>query len=127
MCEQVQYGFDCVCEHVKTNPGTTLYGCEFCGIYTASKPRCNKCEVQEQTAEPIESGLDLNSPISSLSLRGTDIYLLIQNNILDVKTLINQSEMDLIKLPNLGRSSLKRIKEFLQHHHLQLKPSKYKC
>jgi hypothetical protein len=26
------------------HPGSTEWSCEFCGIYTASKPRCNQCE-----------------------------------------------------------------------------------
>jgi len=49
MCEQEQYGFDCVCEHVKNNPGNIEYTCEFCGIYTADRPRCNKCETLTET------------------------------------------------------------------------------
>jgi hypothetical protein len=33
----------CTCEH------TTLktFVCEFCGVYNAMKPRCNKCEEEE--------------------------------------------------------------------------------
>lgn len=27
------------------NKGNIEYTCEFCGIYAANKPRCNKCEV----------------------------------------------------------------------------------
>jgi len=33
-----------MCDWVKENSGDTEYTCEWCGIYTASKPRCNKCE-----------------------------------------------------------------------------------
>lgn len=44
MCEQTKYGFDCVCDHIKANPGNKEYVCDFCGIYTADKPRCTKCE-----------------------------------------------------------------------------------
>lgn len=43
-CGNPEYGFDCVCDHVHKNPGDIEYSCEFCGIYSASKPRCNKCE-----------------------------------------------------------------------------------
>lgn len=43
-CGNPEYGFDCVCKHVYENPGDKDYSCEFCGIYTASKPICNKCE-----------------------------------------------------------------------------------
>lgn len=46
-CGNPEMGFDCVCEHVKKNPGNKNYCCEFCGIYTASKSRCNKCEESE--------------------------------------------------------------------------------
>lgn len=47
-CDQIKHGFDCVCDHVKENPGTKEYTCEFCGIYAADKPRCNKCEEDEE-------------------------------------------------------------------------------
>jgi hypothetical protein len=43
----VDFGFDDVTNHVKINPGNNVYVCEFCGIYTASKPRCNKCEQDD--------------------------------------------------------------------------------
>lgn len=43
-CGNTSFGFDCVCSHTNNNPGDEEYTCEFCGIYTASKPRCNKCE-----------------------------------------------------------------------------------
>ena len=43
-CGNPQLGFDCVCDFVKQNPGNNEYECEHCGIYHASKPRCNKCE-----------------------------------------------------------------------------------
>jgi len=45
-CGNPQMGFDCVCEWVKKHPGDINYSCEFCGIYTASAPRCNKCEKE---------------------------------------------------------------------------------
>lgn len=34
----------CSCEWMQTNPGINDYSCEYCGIYTASGPMCNKCE-----------------------------------------------------------------------------------
>ena len=40
----VEYGFDDVSDHVKKNPGKKNYCCDYCGIYTASRPRCNQCE-----------------------------------------------------------------------------------
>jgi hypothetical protein len=43
-CGNTELGFNCVCDHVKSHPGNTEYTCEFCGIYTASTPNCNKWE-----------------------------------------------------------------------------------
>lgn len=43
-CGNPKMGFDCSCEHEKKYPGDINYACEFCGIYTASEPKCNKCE-----------------------------------------------------------------------------------
>lgn len=43
-CGNPEWGFDCVCKHVADNPGDIHFSCEYCGLYTASKPRCNKCE-----------------------------------------------------------------------------------
>lgn len=52
MCEQTMYGFNCVCDHMEKNPGHNEYCCEFCGIYNASKPCCNKCECVTETVWP---------------------------------------------------------------------------
>lgn len=46
VCENPKYGFNCVCGWVENNPGNTAYICEYCGIYTASKPACSKCEEE---------------------------------------------------------------------------------
>lgn len=43
-CGNPRYGFNCVCEHVKAYPGNIKFSCEWCGLYTASRPKCNKCE-----------------------------------------------------------------------------------
>jgi hypothetical protein len=43
-CGNPEMGFNCVCDWVEKNPGDIAYSCEFCGIYTAGKPRCNHCE-----------------------------------------------------------------------------------
>jgi len=43
-CGNDKFGFDCVCEWVAEHPGNTDFTCEFCGIYEAALPRCNKCE-----------------------------------------------------------------------------------
>ena len=42
--ENVEFGFDDTTEHEKRNPGNKNFCCDYCGIYTASRPRCNKCE-----------------------------------------------------------------------------------
>ena len=44
ICGNPEFGLNCVCEFVSDNPGDKEFSCEFDGIYTASKPRCNKCE-----------------------------------------------------------------------------------
>jgi hypothetical protein len=41
---QTQYGFDDVTEFCKRHPGENEYACTYCGLYRASKPRCNECE-----------------------------------------------------------------------------------
>lgn len=43
-CGNQECGFDCTCHHSKMNPGRNKYSCEYCGIYTASNPRCSKCD-----------------------------------------------------------------------------------
>lgn len=53
MCDQTKYGFDCVCEWIHAHPGDIQYTCEFCGIYVAGAPRCNKCEEDECTPERV--------------------------------------------------------------------------
>ena len=39
--------FDDVSEYTERNAENIEFTCEFCGVYTASKPRCNKCEREE--------------------------------------------------------------------------------
>lgn len=46
-CGNPEMGFNCVCDHVANNPGDIEYSCEWCGLYTASVPSCNKCEADE--------------------------------------------------------------------------------
>lgn len=46
-CGNPQMGFDCTCLWVKCNPGDISYNCEYCGLYTAGKPRCNRCKAKE--------------------------------------------------------------------------------
>ena len=43
-CGNPEFGFNCMCSWMKKHPGTNEYTCEFCGIYTAAKASCNKCE-----------------------------------------------------------------------------------
>jgi len=46
-CGNPSMGFECVCEWVTNHPGNNTYSCEYCGLYEASDPRCNKCEEEE--------------------------------------------------------------------------------
>jgi len=46
-CGNTEMGFNCMCEWMKKHPGKNHYLCEFCGIYTASEPRCGECEKYE--------------------------------------------------------------------------------
>lgn len=48
MCKQVEFGFDCVCAWVREHPGSLEFSCEFCGLYTAGAPRCNRCECTNE-------------------------------------------------------------------------------
>lgn len=45
-CGSIEHGFNCVCDWVTKHQGDIEYSCEFCGIYTASVPQCNKCECE---------------------------------------------------------------------------------
>ena len=43
-CGNEKFNLDCICEWVENHPGDTEYCCIWCGIYTASDPRCSDCE-----------------------------------------------------------------------------------
>ena len=43
-CDNPKYGFDCSCKCESEHPGGVQYSCEFCGLYTAGAPKCDKCE-----------------------------------------------------------------------------------
>ena len=43
-CGNPKLGFDCICKWVEKHPGNKEFACIFCGLYRASKPRCNECE-----------------------------------------------------------------------------------
>ena len=43
--DPVELGFEDMTTWEEENPGSINYVCEYCGIYTASKPHCNKCEI----------------------------------------------------------------------------------
>lgn len=46
-CTNLEFGFDCVCQWEVDHPGNINYSCEYCGLYTAGEPRCNKCEKED--------------------------------------------------------------------------------
>lgn len=50
-CGNPEFGFNCVCDFVEDNPGSIDFTCEFCGIYTAGKARCNKCEADQPSED----------------------------------------------------------------------------
>ena len=51
-CGNPKYGFNCVCDWIEKHPGDNGYSCEFCGLYSASKPKCNRCECTLQYGLP---------------------------------------------------------------------------
>lgn len=51
-CGNPEMGFDCVCSFVASHPGNRSFCCEFCGIYEASEPRCNKCDEWQPAKKP---------------------------------------------------------------------------
>ena len=52
-CGNCHFGFNCSKEWQTLHPGTTWYACEFCGLYQASAPMCNKCELQEEETKSV--------------------------------------------------------------------------
>ena len=44
MKNQTELGFPDMTKWEQDHPGDIEWACPFCGIYTADKPRCNKCE-----------------------------------------------------------------------------------
>lgn len=55
ICGNPHFGFNCVCDHVRNNPGNNDYLCEFCGLYSASKPRCSKCELSKDFQDCLDN------------------------------------------------------------------------
>lgn len=43
-CDNVKFGFNCMCDWEKSHPGDISFSCEYCGLYIASEPKCNCCE-----------------------------------------------------------------------------------
>lgn len=60
-CGNPQYGFNCMCDWVELHPGQNSYSCEFCGLYDAAIPRCNKCQIVttitiiDEVCEPMDN------------------------------------------------------------------------
>lgn len=46
-CGNPEMGFDCVCDFVARYPGDKKFCCEYCGIYEAAVPRCNRCKENQ--------------------------------------------------------------------------------
>lgn len=49
-CGNPEMGFECICDFLARWPGNLDFTCEFCGVYTASRPRCNYCQQEEECA-----------------------------------------------------------------------------
>lgn len=47
LCINVQAGFDCMVDYENKHSGNKKFHCEWCGIYSASEPRCNCCEEDD--------------------------------------------------------------------------------
>jgi hypothetical protein len=56
-CGNVLFGFNCSCVWSRVKPGTITFVCEFCGIYEASQPQCNKCEAIVNDTGNVKEGL----------------------------------------------------------------------
>ena len=39
----------------KDHPGDIEFCCEFCGIYVAGKPRCNRCQGEAPKVKPVKT------------------------------------------------------------------------
>jgi len=65
-CGNLELGFDCVCEWVRKHPGNRTFTCEYCGLYSASEPMCNRCEETEDSgarnADPKAKGEHMKQP-----------------------------------------------------------------
>ena len=46
-CGNPQEGFECVCKWIKKHRGNVVYSCDVCGIYVASDPKCEQCEIDQ--------------------------------------------------------------------------------
>ena len=64
--------------------------------------------------------IDLNSKIDMLELTVRSNNVLKAEGIFTIKNLVQYTERDLIRLPNMGRKSLNEIKEHLAVHNLVL-------
>ena len=67
--------------------------------------------------------IDINESIKKLNLLTRTENNLMANDVFKIKDLISKSEMDILKMNDMGRKSLKHIKECLEEHNLKLKTS----
>jgi len=103
-CGNPEMGFDCVCEFRKKNPGSKEFSCEFCGLYTASVPRCNKCEENPTTKTHEEiSRMYIRDDQAVLSINGTKYLKQEFETEQDVLEFLCDSDLDEAKI-RLGES-----------------------
>jgi DNA-directed RNA polymerase subunit alpha len=76
----------------------------------------------EKTAEPREPEVDptLVLPVDDLELTVRSANCLKAENILYIGDLVQRTEVELLKTPNLGKKSLTEIKDVLASHDLSL-------
>lgn len=60
------FGFPDMTQWEKQNPGNIEFCCEYCGIYTASEPRCNKCEGDSPVASSGKTYEDLLNALQAM-------------------------------------------------------------
>jgi predicted nucleic acid-binding Zn ribbon protein len=103
--------FDCVCDWVKKNPGTNNYSCSWCGIYTASKPRCSDCQCE--TLGPVEAlqrMIDVfDNPLERLKMKNNEFKVDTMRRIRATLEQLRQADHSVVTLLKENADFRKRI------------------
>ena len=101
------FGFPDMTQWVKDHPGNIEFCCEFCGIYTAGEPRCNKC--QGEKSESPKTGLGTFLPSESVKSMERTIFQIMTDNGMSEddadKTINNMSVKDMERYLEDARSN----------------------